>query len=118
MMIKKREFRIYTLDDIKGPISFDYTKTPEELEAEEAELKRRYHTEDICQYLQFSCSYCGDPFFRMHPVRGRNMNPLSQGYFISPKQSKKITGICSKCMKELSDNNDCNFTFSSEGYPL
>jgi hypothetical protein len=113
---KLSNYRIRTTDDIDyGEFLYSYKKSSEELEEEETELRKRYPTEDIAQYLTYPCAYCTIPFFRHNPIRGKNMLPYSEGYFIISKKSKKITAICNRCMLELSHNNDCEFTSSNEG---
>jgi hypothetical protein len=54
-MKDKRNYRIRTMDDIDyGEFLYSYKKSSEELEEEEAELRKRYPAEDIAQYLNYT----------------------------------------------------------------
>jgi hypothetical protein len=115
-MTEKREYRISTLDDIKGPGIFTYTKTPEELEGEEAELERLYPHPSKASYLKYNCHYCNsNKFYLYSPFRSANMNPVSEGFIIIPKTTKKPTPICRECILELSRRNE-PFRMNLGGY--
>jgi hypothetical protein len=71
-MPEKRITMIRTLDGFESEPFVSYVKTPEE---EEADRHRLYPTQDIACYLQYPCSYCERKFYRMNPIRGKNMFP-------------------------------------------
>jgi hypothetical protein len=107
-MIKKYKHGIDTMD---GPIEWEDDippsprRTPEEMEKERARL---YPTEDIAFYLQYPCEYCQDKFFLVHPIRGKNMNPLRGGYMLESENDRRIIPICHTCVLDFS-RRDENF---------
>jgi hypothetical protein len=116
-MSEKRKFRIITLDDPNWDgKTFDYTKTPEELEAEAAELERLYPDPSKATYLKYTCHYCdGNKFYLFSPFRSKNMNPTSDGFIIISDTSKKVTPVCRSCILELSRRNE-PFRMNLGGY--
>jgi hypothetical protein len=116
-MTKEHEYRISTLDDIKGKPSFTHIKTPEEIEAEEAERQRLYPSEDKASYLLYTCNLCMEKFYPIHPVRGKNMDPDKGGFLIISEKSKRTTAACGNCILELSRRNE-PFIINCEGWKL
>jgi hypothetical protein len=116
-MSEKPKFRIITLDDPNWDGKpFDYTKTPEELEEEAAELERLYPDPSKASYLKYTCHYCyHNKFYLFSPFRSANMNPVSEGFIKIPKTIKKPTPICRECILELSRRNE-SFRMNSGGY--
>jgi hypothetical protein len=87
-MTKKYKHRIDTMD---GPVEYESDtpqsphRTPEELEAERVRL---YPSTEIADYLLYTCNYCLDQYYPMHPDRGENMNPWRGGYVLVSKDDK------------------------------
>jgi hypothetical protein len=116
-MTKKVKIRIDTLDgrvetDI-SKIPWSIIKTPEEIEEE---LERDYPSEDKASYLLYTCNFCLEKFYLIHPVRGKNMNPSSDGFLIRvSERNERIIPTCRTCLLELSRRNE-PFSMNLEGW--
>jgi hypothetical protein len=101
MDMTKYKHRIDTLD---GPIEYEDEspplprRTPEEIEEERVRL---YPSEEIASYLLYTCSYCQDQYYPIHPDRGENMNPYLGGYMLESKDNR-LRPICHRCVLHLS----------------
>jgi len=82
-------------DDIPPTIR----RTPEGLEEERVRL---YPSEDIASYLRYTCSYCQNEYYPIHPDRGENMNPYRGGYVLESERDNRLIPICHRCVLHLS----------------
>jgi hypothetical protein len=101
--------KIRTLDDPDWDGQpFDYTKTSEELEAEEVELDRQYPHPKIASYLKYTCHYCTKKYFLISPYRGKNMNPYNEGFMVLPEVSKNknVVFACRSCLLDLHNRRE------------
>jgi hypothetical protein len=94
----------HTIDTLDGPIEWEdnvpptIRRTPEELEEER---KRKYPSIEIADYLLYTCSYCLDQYYPVHPDRGENIERYRGGYVLVSKDNR-LRPICHRCVLHLS----------------